>query len=191
MYGRPMLDFIDNMYITRKDRGKGSAYQGGALVPMAIRGPGIRPGSTSGQVSHVVDLFATILDMAKLPVPAKVADETGARTIPLDGRSLLPILRGKTSSIRDPWSDFVVTESTNLMRESIKVVGIRNAKYKLTCTRDVAACEFYDIAGDPLEQYPLAKPASCSGYKSLAKSDPTWSYCRMMDEVREGSILAS
>lgn len=38
MYGRPNLDFIDNMYITRKGRGKGTAYESGALVPMIIRG---------------------------------------------------------------------------------------------------------------------------------------------------------
>ncbi|MXO58990.1 sulfatase-like hydrolase/transferase [Altererythrobacter salegens] len=189
MYGRPMLDFIDNMYITRKDRGKGSAYQGGALVPMAIRGPGVKSGTSSGQITHVVDLFSTILDMAGLPVPQKVADETGARTMALDGRSLFPILTGKASANRDPWSDFVVTESTNLMVDSIKVVGIRNAKYKLTCTKEAAACEFYDIAGDPLEQYPLRKPASCTAYTALPKSDPAWNYCRMMDEVRGGSIL--
>jgi arylsulfatase A-like enzyme len=38
MYNRPNLDFIDNMYITRKGRGKGTAYESGALVPMIIGG---------------------------------------------------------------------------------------------------------------------------------------------------------
>ncbi len=41
MYGRPQLDFIDNLYITRTGRGKGTAYESGARVPLAIRGPGI------------------------------------------------------------------------------------------------------------------------------------------------------
>lgn len=43
MYGRPQLDFIDNMYITRKERGKGTAYESGARVAMAVRGPRSRP----------------------------------------------------------------------------------------------------------------------------------------------------
>ena len=41
MYGRPNQDYIDNMYITKKGRGKGTAYESGALVPLVIRGPRI------------------------------------------------------------------------------------------------------------------------------------------------------
>ena len=56
MYGRPNLDFIDNMYITRKGRGKGTVYESGARVPMVIRGPGIGANRVSSVV-HVADLF--------------------------------------------------------------------------------------------------------------------------------------
>ncbi len=191
MYGRPMLDFIDNMYITRKDRGKGSAYQGGALVPLAIRGPGIRPGATSGQITMSADLFPTILDLAGVPVPRQVAGDPAGPTRPLDGRSLFPILRGKTAAVRDPWDDVVSTQSTNLLADSIKVVGVRNATYKLTCTKSIDACEFYDIARDPLEQYPLARPASCAAAGALPKSDLVWNYCRLLREVRTRTIMRS
>ncbi len=39
MYGRPNLDFIDNMYLTRYGRGKGTAYESGLRVPMIVKGP--------------------------------------------------------------------------------------------------------------------------------------------------------
>lgn len=37
MFG-PQREFIDNMYITRRDRSKGTAYESGVRVAMAIRG---------------------------------------------------------------------------------------------------------------------------------------------------------
>ena len=56
MYGRPNLDFIDNMYITKKGRGKGTAYESGAHVPLVIKGPGIKPDSLNDGLVHAVDL---------------------------------------------------------------------------------------------------------------------------------------
>jgi hypothetical protein len=57
MYGRPNLDFIDNMYITKKGRGKGTAYESGAHVAMAIRGPGVAAHTKSDDFVDAVDLF--------------------------------------------------------------------------------------------------------------------------------------
>jgi hypothetical protein len=53
MYGRPNLDFIDNMYITRKGRGKGTAYESGALVPMIIAGPKIAANTENKGGQHL------------------------------------------------------------------------------------------------------------------------------------------
>jgi len=63
-------EFIDNMYITRFDRGKGTSYESGARVEMVIRGPGIQPGSVTDAPVMVSDLYSTILNMAGLE-PAK------------------------------------------------------------------------------------------------------------------------
>ena len=57
MFG-PKREFIDNMYITRRGRSKGTAYESGVHVSMAIRGPGIKAGSQSDAWIHNVDLFS-------------------------------------------------------------------------------------------------------------------------------------
>ncbi len=64
MYGRPNLDFIDNMYITQTGRGKGTAYESGARVPMVIRGPGIKACAKSNEYVHAADLFSNYVDVS-------------------------------------------------------------------------------------------------------------------------------
>jgi arylsulfatase A-like enzyme len=59
MYGRPNLDFIDNMYISRTGRGKGTVYESGVRVPMVVRGPNVASGSVRNELAHVADLFST------------------------------------------------------------------------------------------------------------------------------------
>ncbi|HYP79649.1 MAG TPA: sulfatase-like hydrolase/transferase, partial [Steroidobacteraceae bacterium] len=190
MYGRPQLDFIDNLYITRKGRGKGTVYESGARVPMAIRGPGIAANRVSSEYVHVADLFPTILAMAGLKAPATVPTGDGVGTQSIDGRSLAPILAGKASTVRDPDQGYLLTESLNLMTDSTRQVGARNATYKVVCTEKVdnEACEFYNLRADPLEEYPLEKPASCAS-AGTAK-DPAWHYCRLAGLIRTESFFA-
>jgi arylsulfatase A-like enzyme len=73
--------------------GKGTTYEGGIRVPAVMQWPGvIPPGSVTDASAVHFDLFATILDAAQVPLPAKNGD------IPVRGVSLLPLLRtgGKT-----------------------------------------------------------------------------------------------
>lgn len=60
------------------------AYDAVLRVPLLIRVPGLEPGRISQRVGHI-DLFPTVCDVLGLKAP---------RT--LQGRSLLPLLRGKT-----------------------------------------------------------------------------------------------
>jgi arylsulfatase A-like enzyme len=189
MYGRPNLDFIDNMYITRKGRGKGTAYESGARVPLAIRGPGIRGGKSNGEVVAAVDLFPTILSLAGLAPPTQVSNGDGSGKLQVDGVSLKPILDGKARTVRDPNQGFVLTESLNLMTNNTRQVAARNATYKVMCTEKVepASCEFYNLAKDPLEEYPLDKPASCDGG---TPAEPRWHYCRLAGLLRTETFFA-
>lgn len=187
MYGRPNLDMIDNLYITRSGRGKGSPYESGAHVALAIRGPGIAPGSHSDEFVHVVDLFPTVLQLAGLAVPRDVPNSEGTGQVPLDGLSLRPILTGEARSVRDPLRGYVLNENTNLLANSTRYVGARNATYKVACTNSTDTCEFFDLIRDPLEEYPLAKPAACD--REYATTDPAWSYCYLTRIVREQSIF--
>src|SRR5690606_25487650 len=135
MYGRPNLDFIDNMYITRPGRGKGTAYESGVRVPLVVRGPGVAPDTRSGAYAHVADLFPTILELAGLEVPSVVSGGIGSGMLELDGVSLVPVVAGEAQSIRDPNHGFVLTETENLLRNNMRYVGARNARYKVVCRR--------------------------------------------------------
>lgn len=193
MYGRPNLDFIDNMYITRSARGKGTVFESGARVPLAIRGPRIDAGSRSGQFAHAADLYATILEMAGLEVADKVSDSEGSGTVPVDSVSLAPILFDGRESVRDPDMGYILTETHDLMRNGIREVGARNGTHKVLCTDGTGAgqCRFYNVADDPLEEYPLAVPESCAGYPngSLTPADDAWHYCRLTEIVATESFL--
>ncbi len=67
---------------------KGTYYEGGIRVPMFVRWPGRAPAGTSckAPVSNV-DIFPTICEIIGAPAPS---DQ------PQDGRSLLPLIDGKT-----------------------------------------------------------------------------------------------
>jgi arylsulfatase A-like enzyme len=190
MYGRPNLDFIDNLYITRKGRGKGTVYESGARVPFAIRGPGIVARRESAEYVHAADLFPTILSLAGLTVPQRVPAGDGVGTQPVDGKSLAPILRGRARTVRDPDQGYLLTESLNLMTNSTRQVAARNGRYKVICTEKVAneACEFYDLVADPIEEYPLQEPARCEA--APKPRDPAWHYCRLSELIRTESFFA-
>ena len=192
MYGRPNLDFIDNMYITQKDRGKGTAYESGARVPLIIRGPGIKPAGRNSEYIHAADLFPTTLTLAGLAVPKEVPRRESAGLQAVDGVSLTPILFDKSSTVRDPNRGYLLTESLNLMTNSTRQVGARNGTYKVVCTEKVetGACQFFNLATDPLEEYPLPKPATCSGFANTSTpADRNWHYCRLAEIIDTQSFF--
>lgn len=190
MYGRPNLDFIDNLYISRKGRGKGTTYESGARVPLVVAGPGVARGAVSEEFTHVADLFPTILELAGLPAPRQVSNADRSGTLAVDGVSLAPIVKSGAGTVRDPVRDFMLTESLNLMTNSTRQVAARNGRYKVICTEKVepGACEFYDTVSDPLEEYPLAKPARCDG--TATSADPAWHYCQLAMRIRTESFFA-
>lgn len=66
--------------------GKGSFYEGGIRTPFAVRWPAvIEPGTVSDIAINGIDLLPTFTDMASVPLP---------QSQPVDGLSILPILKG-------------------------------------------------------------------------------------------------
>jgi arylsulfatase A len=177
---------IGNMYITRTGRGKGTAYESGARVPLVIKGPGIAAGSTSNEFVHAADVFSTILALAGLTPPVNVPDSAGV-SVPLDSKSLTPILFNSASTVRDRDYGYILTESKDLMTTGQPiVVGARNGTYKVVCTNSTSNCTFYNLVGDPMEEYPLDIPESCTGWTT---ADPEWHYCRLIEVITNHSIL--
>jgi arylsulfatase B len=71
---------------------KDTLYEGGIRVPFIIKGPSV---TASGRIAtslvHVVDLFATLLDLAGLRPPSSLT---------LDSQSLRPILQNQADTLR-------------------------------------------------------------------------------------------
>jgi len=194
MFG-PQREFIDNLYITRQGRSKGTAYESGVRVSMAVRGPGIKAGSRSDEWVHNVDLFSTILELAGLDVPETVPNRDGDGTVTVDSVSLIPVLFEGAKDRRDPDKGYLLSETINPVKQNLREVGARNATYKLICDEntETASCTFYNLVEDPLEEYPLEKPASCAGYQNgtWTPADPEWHFCRLQEVLATESFLAS
>lgn len=72
--------------------GKGSLYEGGTRVPFIVRWPGVTKAGSSCDVPTVhVDLFPTLAEIGKAAAPEGQ---------PLDGESLVPLLRDPAASLR-------------------------------------------------------------------------------------------
>ena len=70
--------------------GKSVPYQPSIAVPLLLAGPGAEPGVRSRALVSHIDLAATFLETAGLPVPPD-----------MDSRSLRPLLAGKAASHRE------------------------------------------------------------------------------------------
>ena len=139
------MNFIDNMYITKEGRSKGTAYESGVRVSMAVRGPGIKAGSKSDEWVHSTDLYSTILELAGLEVPKMVPNKEGNGMVEVDAVSLKPILFDGATNIRDPNKGYLLTETINPTKNNLMHVAARNATYKLICSNsaETESCEFF------------------------------------------------
>lgn len=148
--------------------GKFLAYEPATHLPLLIRGPGIKPGTETGELAANIDLAPTILELA-----GATADKS------VDGRSLLPYMQDPSLRSRRPllFESFVETadveangepsgqrtvkelgrRSTGKDGASASIVappkdyeGIRLGPYKYIEWPD-GEKELYDITKDPFE----------------------------------------
>ncbi len=80
--------------------GKFLAYEPSTHLPLLIRGPGIKPGSQTGELAANIDIAPTVLELARAE-----ADKS------IDGRSLVPYMLDPTLRSRRPilFESFVET----------------------------------------------------------------------------------
>jgi N-acetylglucosamine-6-sulfatase len=149
--------------------GKFIAYEPATHLPLLIRGPGIKPGTSTGELAANIDLAPTILELA-----GAEADKS------IDGRSLVPFMRDPALRSRRPllFESFVETNDVEANGEptaqrvvkelkrhrasgkdgaSASIVappkdyeGIRLGPYKYIEWPD-GEKELYDITKDPYE----------------------------------------
>jgi arylsulfatase A-like enzyme len=71
--------------------GKGMIYEGGTRVPLLVKWPGVtKAGTVTAALEECMDIFPTFVEMAGQPLPKQ----------PLDGYSLVPVLKGTKTNVR-------------------------------------------------------------------------------------------
>lgn len=115
--------------------GKQNLYEfGGMHVPLVIAGPGIANGKSEAFV-YLMDLYSTIAEFAGATLPAGV-----------EGESIVPILTGKKSKIRD----VLYTAYRDSQR------SVSDGRWKLLRYPLVDQTQLFDLSIDPNELNNLA-----------------------------------
>lgn len=115
-------------------------YEESFRTPLIVRWPGrIKPGSANSDLVQNLDFAETILDAAGLPIPED-----------MQGRSLLPLLRGQEVEWRDAlYYHYYEYPGIHAVKRHY---GVRTARYKLIhFYYDVDEWELYDLERDPQE----------------------------------------
>jgi arylsulfatase len=123
---------------------KAEMYDGGICTPMIAHWPkGVtaKAGAISGRPGHVMDVMATCLDLAGAEYP-KTFD--GRAVTPMEGRSLLPALRGEQGGGHEmlAWEHY---NARAIRRENMKLVARAGQPWEL-----------YDLSKDRAEARDLA-----------------------------------
>jgi iduronate 2-sulfatase len=121
---------------------KHTNYEQANRIPLLIAAPGVaQPGTSTRQPAGSVDLFPTLAELAGLPAPA------GPQ--PIDGLSLVPVLRDPAARVRD--HTFHAYPKAKLGR------AVRTDRHRLVEWKPPGASpseteyELYDYTTDPLE----------------------------------------
>lgn len=123
---------------------KQNQHEGGISSPTIAHWPkGLKaePGSITDQPAHLIDVMATLIELGETKYPEK--DHQGTLE-PLQGKSLVPILKGET---RDPHDALYFNFSVNraIRVGDMKLVSFRSSPWEL-----------YDLSKDRTELNNLA-----------------------------------
>lgn len=126
--------------------GKGQLYEGGIRVPLVMTGPGVKHAGSTCQVPvSSVDLYPTLLEMARLTAPHGQV---------LDGVSLVPALQGEGELRRER----LFWHFPCYVGKAPPSSAMREGKWKLVeFFEDGGHVELYNLEADPNERKDLAK----------------------------------
>ena len=110
---------------------KGFPYEEAHSVPFVVRGPGVQEGAVRRELVANIDLAPTIAAWSGMQPPEYV-----------DGRSLVPILEGKTT----PWRRWLLFEH---FLSGHPYAGVRTAEEESYIEHENGEREYYDLAVDP------------------------------------------
>ncbi len=118
-------------------------YEESFRTPLIVRWPGVvKPGSVNRDMVLNLDFAPTMLEAADVPVSAK-----------MQGRSLLPLLKGESSQ---QWRDVVYYHYYESSGHGVaKHEGVRTDRYKLIRFYELDQWELFDLEKDPHEMRSL------------------------------------
>ncbi|MDR4931255.1 arylsulfatase [Segatella bryantii] len=124
---------------------KAAPYEGGISAPFIAWYPGhIQANTIVDGVAHLIDIAPTFYDLAKAKYPAEYQ---GHQIQQLSGKSLLPVLYGKTDTVQ---------RGEPLFWEWAGNRAVRDGKWKYIHVEDQIGDELYDIENDRAENHNVA-----------------------------------
>jgi arylsulfatase/arylsulfatase A len=150
---------------------KATVHEGGIRSPFFVRWPDrLRPGTVSDRIAAHIDLLPTIAEAAGVNVPARAN---------VDGRSLLPLLEGKSPD----WPDRHLVLQVHRGDQPVRYhhMAVRNQRWKLVHPSgfgkeempEGVPFELYDMASDQGEKVNLAE-AKPNVFKKMLKVYDAW-----------------
>lgn len=119
-------------------------YEGGLSTPMIVRWKGkIKPNTVTNEVGHLIDLLPTFIDLAGAKYPSEYS---GNKILPLEGTSLLPVLKGKSFKRERELGWFLYGSR-----------AYRAGKWKLVWGVTAKKWELYDMESDRTETVDLSE----------------------------------
>jgi len=122
-------------------------YEGGIHTPMIAYWPNVIEGGgqVTDQVGHIIDIMATLVDVAGTEYPLTY---NGKEILPTEGKSLLPVFQGKER------------EGHEALYWQIKNNGfhraIRKEEWKMVSQSNESPWELYNLQKDRTELHDLA-----------------------------------
>jgi len=139
---------------------KNDSYQGGVATPFIVHWPGVvEPGSTTETVGKFIDIMPTLVDLTGAEYPDTYK---GDSVVAMQGRSLLPVLKGKSIERTGP-----------IFNEWDGGKSVYRDGWKLVQPRDTSTWELYRLPEDASETTDRAdeRPALT---RTLAERWETW-----------------
>jgi len=117
---------------------------------MIFAGPGIPRGQSVNAFAYLFDIYPTLCDVAGAPKPES-----------LDGKSLMPVIQGKTAQVRDT----VLLGYRDFQR------AVRQGQWKLIRYPQIDRTQLFDLEADPYEINDLAaRPEQRARVEQLMKA---------------------
>jgi arylsulfatase A-like enzyme len=120
--------------------GKQNLYDHSMHVPLILAGPGVPRGQRLDSFVYLLDLCPSLCEIGGVAPPPES-----------EGRSLVPLLTGRTNAVRQE----IFTAYRNVQR------AVRDDRWKLIRYPRIDRTQLFDLQADPFERKDLsAEPAS-------------------------------